>query len=997
MNRILIKQSQKHLLLSAGFASLMSLGMPQVMMANTIPSGVVQNNNISGVIVDANGDPIIGASVVVKGTSKGVVTDLDGRFTLKDMKEATLTISYVGFLTQEVKVQAGKSIHITLKEDNKVLNDVVVVGYGTQRKEELTSSVMSVKADKFLQGENNDAASLIRGKVAGLTVVQSNANPLATSEIMLRGITTLKANSAPLVIIDGVPGNLNDVSPNDIEQIDVLKDGSAAAIYGTRGTNGVIIITTKRVKGEMKPTITVNSYISTQKITKKLDMLTADEYRQKVSEGAAGAVDYKGSTDWLDEILQTPFNQTYSVDLKGGSNKTSYIASLEYTSNEGLVKHSKVEVLYPRINVVHRMWDNKLKLEAQLSGYHRTYGIPYDSNVYKGALLYNPTYSLKNEDGTWNEHGSGPLLSNPVARLEEAKGDNKDTKIKMYGKATLTPITGLSFTALGSKEIDNFFGGYYETKQHPSNTINSLNGFASRTTTRIQNDLLELTAQYTNRFNQHSINALAGYSWNNYNYQYAYMENRDFSTDDYTWNNMGQGAGLTKGTAAMGTTQNSNRLVGYFARANYNYADRYFLSASIRYEGSSKFGTDHKWGAFPAVSGAWNLANEAFMKHVKPVSTLKLRAGYGVTGTVPGSSYMSLSRLDMGGYGYYKGEWVNQLKPGGNSNPDLRWEKKKEFNVGLDFGFLGDRINGSIDYYHRTTDDLIWDYSVPVPPYVSGSITANAGTIRNTGLEVNLNLIPVMSKDFEWDSNINFSTNSNKLVSLSNDEYVAGSYFDVNTLVAPIQQNSHRVEEGQPIGNFYGYKSVGVDDNGHWLIEGADGNVKPIAEQNASDKKVIGNALPKWYLNFNNTVKYKWFDLSLTMRGAFGFQILNEPELFYGSPVALGNGNVLKSAFEPKYGKVLAADQSLQYVSYYVQDGDYWKIDNLTFGYTPNVKGIKWLQNLRIYASISNLATITGYKGIDPEVSVSGLAPGIDSQYRYPSARTYTLGINLTF
>lgn len=997
MKKKTIQKTPKQVLLSVGLISLIGLGMPQTSMAVPVVNSVVQNGSITGVISDINGDPIIGASVMVKGTSKGAITDLDGRFTIKDVKSATLTVSYVGFLSQEVKAQAGKVVTITLKEDSKMLNDVVVVGYGTQRKEELTSSVASVKAENFAQGENNDAASLIRGKVAGLTVVQSNANPLATSEIMLRGITTLKANSAPLVIIDGVPGNLNDVSPNDIEQIDVLKDGSAAAIYGTRGTNGVIIITTKRVKGEVQPTITVNSYISTQQITKKLDMLTADEYRQKVNEGVAGAVDYKGSTNWLNEILQTPFNQTYSVDLKGGSNKTSYIASLEYTSNEGLVKHSKVEVLYPRINVVHRMWGDKLRLEAQLSGYHRTYGIPYDSNVYKGALLYNPTYSLKNEDGTWNEHGSGPLLSNPVARLEEAKGDNKDTKLKMYGKATLTPISGLSFTAMGSKEINNFFGGYYETKQHPSNTINNLNGFASRTTTRIQNDLLELTAQYTNRFNQHSINALAGYSWNNYNYQYAYMENRDFSTDDYTWNNMGQGAGLTKGTAAMGTTQNSSRLVGYFARVNYNYADRYFLSASVRYEGSSKFGTDHKWGAFPAVSGGWNLVNESFMKQVKPVSTLKLRAGYGVTGTVPGSSYMSLSRLDMGGYGYYKGEWVNQLKPGGNSNPDLRWEKKKEFNVGLDFGFLNDRINGSIDYYHRTTDDLIWDYSVPVPPYVSGSITANAGTIRNTGLEVNLNLIPVMSKDFEWDSNINFSTNSNELVSLSNDEYVAGSYFDVNTLVAPIQQNSHRVEEGQPIGNFYGYKSVGVDDNGHWLIEGADGKTKPIVEQDASDKKVIGNALPKWYLNFNNTVKYKWFDFSLTMRGAFGFQILNEPEMFYGSPVALGNGNVLKSAFEPKYGKVLAADQSLQYVSYYVQDGDYWKIDNLTFGYTPSLKGIKWLQNLRIYASVSNLATITGYKGIDPEVSVSGLAPGIDSQYRYPSARTYTLGINLTF
>lgn len=991
------QKSIKLMLMSASLISLLGTGFPQSAMADVTNNAVVQNSGISGVVTDANGDPIIGASVLLKGSKGGTATDFDGRFNIKDVKEATLIISYVGFLTQEVKAHAGKLLNITLKEDNKLLNDVVVVGYGTQRKEELTSSVMSVKSEKFLQGENNDAASLIRGKVAGLTVVQSNANPLATSEIMLRGITTLKANASPLVIIDGVPGNLNDVSPNDIEQIDVLKDGSAAAIYGTRGTNGVIIITTKRVKGEIKPTITVNSYISTQQITKKLDMLTADEYRQKVQEGTAGAVDYGGSTNWLDEILQTPFNQTYSIDLKGGNNKTSYIASLEYTSNEGLVKKSKVEVLYPRLNIVHRMWDNKLRIEAQLSGYQRTYGLPYNTNVYKSALLYNPTYSVKNEDGSWNEHGSGPLLSNPTALLEEAKGDNKDTKLKMYGKATLSPIAGLSITALGSKEIDDFFGGYYETKKHKSNTLDGLNGFASRTTARTQNDLLELTTQYTNRFNLHSINTLIGYSWNNYNYQYAYMENRDFATDDYTWNNIGQGAGLQNAKAGMNSTQNSNRLIGYFARANYNYADRYFVSASIRYEGSSKFGADHKWGTFPALSGGWNIANEAFMRQAKAVSTLKLRAGYGVTGTVPGSSYMSLSRLNMGGYAYYKGEWIKQLKPSGNSNADLRWEKKKELNIGLDYGFLNDRINGSIDFYRRTTSDLIWDYSVPVPPYVSGSITANAGTIRNTGLEINLNLLPIQTKDFNWDSNINFSTNSNKLVSLSNDEFIAGSYFDANQLVAPIQQNSHRIEEGQPIGNFYGYKSVGVDDNGRWLIERADGKVIPISEQKATDKQVIGNGLPKWYLNFNNTIRYKWFDLSVTMRGAFGFQILNEPELFYGSPAALGNGNVLKSAFEPKYGKVLAADQELQYVSYYVQDGDYWKIDNLTLGFTPNLKSIKWLNNLRIYASISNLATITGYKGIDPEVSVSGLTPGIDSQYRYPSARTYTIGVNLTF
>lgn len=1000
MNQQSIKKNgtaKKCIVLFAGFASLVGMGITQPAIATPIVNEVSQVNQITGLVLDKNGDPIIGATVQVKGTKQLVVTDLDGKFVIKNAKASTITISYVGFIKKEVQVQPGKSLNITLEEDAKMLNDVVVVGYGTQRKEELTSSVMSVKSDNFLQGENSDAASLIRGKVAGLTVVQSSGNPLSTSEIMLRGITTLKANAAPLVIIDGVPGELNDISPNDIDQIDVLKDGSAAAIYGTRGTNGVIIITTKRTKGEIKPTITVNSYLSTQKIAKRLDMLSASEYREKVKEGYKGAADFGGNTNWLDEILQTPFNQTYSIDLKGGNSTTSYIASLDYTSNEGLVKKSKVQVLYPRINVVHRMWNDLLKIEAQLNGYHRTYGIPYNQYVYQSALLYNPTYTVKNEDGSWNENGSAPLRYNPVSLLEETKGENKYTKIKMYGKATLTPIAGLNITALGSKEINNFFGGYYETKQQSSNKIDGINGLASRTTTRIQNDLLELTASYNNRFDLHSINALVGYSWNNYNYQYAYMENRDFSTDDYTYNNMGQGAGLASGKATMNSSQNSNRLVGYFARANYNYADRYFLSASIRYEGSSKFGSGHKWGSFPAVSAGWNIANEKFMKDVKLISTMKLRLGYGVTGTVPTSSYMSLSRLDLGGYGYYGGQWIKQLKPSGNSNPDLRWEKKKEMNVGLDYGFLNDRINGSIDFYRRTTSDLIWDYSVPVPPYVSGSITANAGTIRNTGLEVNLNLIPVLTKNFEWNSNINFSTNSNKLISLSNDEFIAGSYFDTNTLVAPIQQSSHRIQEGQPIGNFYGYKSVGVDENGHWLIEGADGKAKPISEQNATDKQVIGNGLPKWYLNFNNTFKYKWFDLSITMRGAFGFQILNEPEMFMGSPVALGNGNVLKSAFEPKYGKVLAEDQELQYVSYYVQDGDYWKIDNLTFGYTPNLKSISWIKNLRIYASISNLATITGYKGIDPEVSVSGLAPGIDSQYRYPSARTYTIGINLTF
>lgn len=954
----------------------------------------VKDPDARGIVVDSNGDPIIGANITIKGSGKGTATDLDGHFSIKDAVGSILTVSYVGFHTKEIK--ATQNMHIVLDEDSKTLNEIVVVGYGTQRKEEITSSVMSVKADKFIQGANNDAASLIRGKVAGLTVINPDANPLSGSQILLRGVTTLKSDASPLIIIDGVPGALSDVSPNDIEQIDVLKDGSAAAIYGTRGTNGVIIITTKKGKNGQQPSININSYVSTQKITRKLDMMSAAQYRAKVEEGVPGAIDHGASTDWLDEILQTPFNQTYSISLKGGTAQTNYIASLDYTKNEGIVKRSNMDVIYPRIHVTQHMWDNLLKVEAQLSGYQRTYDRAYNSDVYNSAILYNPTFSVKNEDGTWNENGSNPMRFNPVALLEETVGENKDTKIKMFGKATLNPINGLSISILGSKEIDNFFSGYYETMQHKSTTMGGKNGYASRTTVRTQNDLFEATAQYNNKFGRHSLNALAGYSWNQYNYQYASMSNWEFPSDDFTYNNMGQGAALSKGRASESSSQNMNKLVGWFGRVNYNYSDKYFLSASIRYEGSSKFGADHKWGTFPAVSAGWNIMGEDFMNSSTALSALKLRAGYGVTGTVPNDPYMSLNRLSMGGYGYYDGEWINQLKPSGNANPDLRWEKKKELNIGVDFGFFDNRISGSMDFYRRTTDDLIWDYSVPVPPYVSTFITANAGTIRNTGLEVNINAIPVQTKDFDWTANVNFSTNSNKLVSLSNDEFIAGSYVDMNQLVAPIQQLSHRLEEGKSIGNFYGYKSVGVDDNGHWLIEGKEGQPIPIAQQDPSDKQVIGNGLPDWYLNFNNTLRYKDFDLSVTMRGAFGFQILNSPEMFYGSPVGLGNGNVLNSAFEDKYGKQLAYDQELQYVSYYVQNGDYWKIDNVTLGWTPRIKGLDWLKKLRLYVSVSNLLTISGYKGIDPEVNVSGLTPGIDPLYRYPAARTYTFGVNIS-
>lgn len=958
-----------------------------------------QLRSVKGIVTDPSGEPIIGATVIDVGNYKnGTSTDVDGSFTMKVNPDAVLRISYVGYKSEEVKIGSG-DIKVVLKPSDYNLDEVVVVGYGTQRREELTSAVGSVKKEDMIQTSRPDVASMIRGKVAGLNISTPDSDPLGSSQVSLRGVTTINSGTYPLVIIDGVQGDINSVSPNDIEQIDVLKDGSAAAIYGTRGTNGVIIITTKRPKGKMKASLEFNSYVSFQKAAKKLPLLSSSEYRSYAAKGLAGVVDYGADTDWMDEILQTPFNQTYSASLKGASETTRYVVSFDYTSNEGLVKKSKVNVFYPRIYVSQSLFDNLVRIEANLNGYQKRYDTGYNSNVYQSAIIFNPTRPIKDENGNWTEI-SRDMIYNPVALLEETVGENKITNLRAFSTITVSPLDGLDLKYMISNETTNHTYGSYETHNHKSTTVSGQNGVATNGSSRNENLMTEITLQYSKSIkNMHNLNALVGYSWNKWTYSSMDMMNKDFSVDDYTFNNIGAGGALVKGQAGMSSNKGENKLIGMFARVNYNYDGKYFISASIRHEGSSKFGKNHKWGNFPAVSVGWTLSKESFLKNFTPLSYLKLRAGYGITGTEPGASYISLSDLDMGGWGYYQGQWINMLRPGGNPNPDIRWEKKKEFNVGLDFELLNGRIGGGIDFYNRRTDDLIGWYSVPKPPYYSGSIQANAGSINNRGLEVSLNFIPLELKDFSWTSGFTFSTNKNELVSLSNDKYMSETYMTLGNTLAPIQQPTHRVDEGGAIGNFWGYKSIDIDDDGYWIIEDKNGNPKPISEQNPDDKKVIGNGIPKYFLSWNNSFTYKRFGLSIAMRGAFDYQILNMAQMNYGAPVSIQSGdNVLRSAFDKVYGKrELASDQSLQYVSYYLQDGDFWKIDNVTLYYTPYIPNNKVINGVKIWASISNFATFTGYKGIDPEVGISGLTPGIDDRYRYPSARTFTLGINLNF
>lgn len=962
-----------------------------------------QKKKITGVVNDQQGTPIIGANVLIKGTSNGTVTDLNGNFTIEVSGKPILLISYIGYIPQEVLVGDVSVVNVRLVEDTKRIDEVVVVGYGTQRKGEVASSISSIKSENFIKVPSPDAAQLIRGQVAGLSVISVDANPTSTSQISLRGITTLKSSSSPLVLIDGIPGDLNSVSPDDIEQIDVLKDGSAAAIYGTRGTNGVILITTKNAKGEMPTQVDFNAYLSTQQITKRLDIMSTKEYRQKVSEGVPGAQDDGSDVNWLDEVMQTPFTQVYNLSLRGGSRNTNYTASFEYRGLNGLIKRTNNKMIYPRIEITHRMFEDKLKLTASLSGYKQNYfsgsdGGSYNSAIYRNALTYNPTTPIKDDKGVWSESPSKTDYFNPIALLEEVEGENQATNLRMFATAVFTPVKGLDIKYLVSSNTYNQVRGYYETQSHISTVKDDRNGYASRGTTRTTEDLSELTAQWKqNILDDHSFTLLAGYSWMNKNYQNYYMQNFGFPSDDYTYNNMGAGSALTQGRGTEYSYQSENKLVGYFGRLNYSFKGKYMFAASLRHEGSSKFGTNHKWGNFPALSVAWNIKSEGFMDDLKLLSNLKLRAGYGVTGTEPSDPYMSLNTLSFSTYDYYNGSWIKTIRPASNQNPDLRWEKKEETNIGLDFGFIEDRITASIDYYNRKTNDLLWDYTVPSPPYLYSSMTANAGSMRNRGVEVSLTLIPVKNDNIQWTSSVNYSTNDNKLLSLSNDKFISSGYSDQGYTGEPIQQTTHRIQEGQAIGNFYGFKSIDIDDKGHWIIEGEDGQPKPISEQQPTDKKIIGNGLPKHYLNFNNTLIYKNIDFTITMRGAFKFDILNMAKLQYGAPVMLSRGNILNSAFDKVYNKVrLANDQELQYVSYYIEKGDYWKIDNLTVGYTMDFK-FSWFRNLRVYGTVSNLATITGYSGIDPEVSISGLNPGCDDKNRYPAARTFTVGLSMKF
>lgn len=968
----------------------------------------VQQNEVTvkGVVKDANGEAIIGASVIEKGNAKnGTVTDIDGNYTLKVKRGATLTISYIGYISQETK--GG---NIILEEDLKSLNEVVVIGYGTQKKADVTSAVVSVKAEDFTKGNFNDAGDLIKGKVAGLTITKPSGDPGAVTQISLRGIATVSGNAQPLVLVDGVPGSLSSVPPENIASIDVLKDASAAAIYGTRGAGGVIIITTKTGLREQRTEVTYNGYVSFSTWAKKADFMTSSDIRA----GKTTFNDEGYDTDWLDAISRTAVTHNHSVSLSGGNAKTSYFGNFTYRNAQGVMKKTGNESMSVAFDLSHWMLNDMLKVNIKVNADQYKYDVNDAGAIYRQAVIRNPTSPIWNTDGSYNE---GSLLQywNPVSMQNEQTGQYKDQTVKFTGNITLEPIKGWQTNLMLSKGQTLDRGGYYYTSNHSQQGVNqkgSYSGSAKRSGYTVDNKYLELTSKYMKNFNNvHRLDALVGYSYSEEEHDIDNMWNANFPTDYFGTNNIGLGTKLTDGEASMGSNHYSSKLIGFFGRVSYGYADRYNILASLRYEGSSKFGDNHKWGAFPSVSLGWNIMNEEFMKSTKSwLSNLKLRAGWGVTGVIPqgnddvwGGAYRSMLRYSYNGGNYYRdGKWNKGLKSASNANPDLKWETAREINIGVDWSLWNDRLSGSFDFYNKKTSDMLYEYAVPSPPNLYTSTWANVGEMRNTGFEFMIKGVPVQTKDWRWETQATLQHNSNKLLSLSNSLYQTDNTLWLQGVGDPVTQYTHKVEVGQSLGRIYSLKAVGVSDQGLFLIENPKtGQCAEFYQEMRNDYdnwyEYMGNGIPKFTFGWNNTINYKDFDLSLQCNGQFGFKIINQQRVFYENNAHAYNK--LKSATDKIGGnRPLSGAQSQVVTSYYIENGDYFKLSTLTLGYTYTPKNKTYIQDARIYGSVYNVFTITKYKGMDPELGSDNFwYAGVDDRDKYPTVRSFTIGLNVTF
>lgn len=954
-----------------------------------------QNISVNGIVSDTEGEPLIGVTVQVQGTSIGTVTDLDGRFALQNVaRNAILEISYVGMKTEVMPVDGRARIDVVLTDDTEVLDELVVVGYGEQRRREITGSVTNVSSENFNRGVTRDAADLLQGKVAGLQITTPSGDVTDASRIRLRGVSTLQNDQGPFIVIDGVPGgDLQTVAPQDIESISVLKDASSAAIYGSRSAGGVILITTKRGSA-VKPRVSYDGYFAVSSIANKPDLLTADEWREYAREtGKDTSVydKYGANTDWFDEITRSGTSQNHSLSLSGGGSGNNYRASFNYQKREGVMRDNDMDRYNFRFQLQQRAINDRLRIGLTGSATMRDFNRP---NRYNFVLAYNmlPVYPVKLDEGEWfdtREYDQG----NPVRNQQLNQDHWKNIHYYGSGDILFNLTEELDIKALLYKERRTEERNQYNHSESQAGRNDG--GYALRENRMWDKNLMEWMLDYNTEFGttgQHRFNALAGYSWEENEYSYMKAANRNFTTDLLGANNLESGQGLRP--SDVGSARNMSRLISFFARTHYSYMSRYMVTATLRRDGSSKFGANHKWGLFPSVSAAWGIAEEAFMDDVNWIDDMKLRVGYGVTGNQSGlDPYKTLQLYGTSGTYYDNGAWLTAYKISQNANPDLKWEETAMFNIGVDFFMFNNRLNGTIEWYDKRTRDMLYTYRVPTPPYLHPDMMANVGDMRNTGIELALSFDAVRTRDFFWNSSVTLAHNKNEITSLSDDVYTTSRIMVGDAWVrGGSGRTTHVVEEGYPVGQFYGPEFIRIDDEGKYLFRDKDGN--EVNGVTAEDYTYIGSAQPDLTFGWSNRFNYKNWDFSFFLRGTLGNKVLNMGRMTYGHPGYLIGANALNDP--------LIYDLKVvpEYSSLYVEDASHLRLDNTSLGYSFPTDGVSWLEQARLYVTGQNLFVLTRYKGLDPEVDENrnnGLAPGVEDREYYPKARTFSVGVTLTF
>lgn len=973
-------------------------------------------NRVTGVVTDKTGESLIGVNVLEKGTTNGTVTDIDGKFTVDMPQGKTLVFSFIGFVTQEIKVTSNV-VNVVLNEDTKTLDEVVVIGYGSMTRKDVTSSITTVKAEDLNVGVYTSPAQLLQGKVPGLTIANTS-DPNGSPSISLRGASSLRSGEAmePYYVIDGVPGvSLSLVAPEDIESIDVLRDASATAIYGSKAANGVIIVTTKKGNKNGKTNVSYSGYVAWDKTMKTLDMMTADEvlaYADANDLDLSGYYDVNNSanTDWQSEVLRTGFSHNHNISINGGNEKTSYNASLNFLERQGTVRGTGMDRLTARSFLQTKAFDDRLDISISLNGSITNNENGPASNEGRSALdamnYYLPLNPVKNEDGTWYGRTTSQYY-NPASLINEDRYETTQKLLQGVAKATLHICDGLDWNLNLSYQNEQYLYNNYHSSKSQIVDYASRNGQAERSTAENIKKQMETYINWDHTFNDvHKVGVMLGYSWEQADNNNGFgLIAYNFYNDALSYYNMALANSVSMDDISninSGYLLSTLRMISYYGRINYSYKSKYLLQATLRRDGSSAFGVNNRWGTFPSVSASWRIIEEDFMKEQDVFDDLKFRVGYGVSGNSLGFDAF-YSRQVYGSTGWFTGADGDNYRVLGatrNANPDLKWEKTAMLNVGFDFGFFNNRLSGTVEYYDKRTSDLIYNYRVSTLLYPYSEMWANVGDISNKGVEITINAVPVQTKDFTWSTTLNLSHNKNKVESMSNSEYTV-NFIDMAdpNINSYSGQHVQRLMEGAPIGQFYLWEWAGYDENGMSIFNDYDEEGNLVGTTDApddGDRRMAGSAQPKLTYGWNNDLTWKKWTLSAFFQGVAGNKIFNATRATYSDPSLLSSfgKNILSEVATEQH----ANDSRAQAPSTrYLENGSYLRLSTLTLAYNFGKLG-NYVNNLRVYATCNNVFTLTGYKGIDPEVNLGGLEPGMDMRYsNYPRTRSFMVGVNMNF